>query len=145
MFVMAKDFDFLKSKGGRKGGSSTSPAKKAASRRNGRLSKNGGRPFGAKKRTLAECLLRRSLTSGQHHKIQGSWARLTRHGGNRSEVASFKRIVDWDSFPESDRTYEEKNYNPLITKKYNLRKKLTSEQQLFLKQLRVSMRHFLNN
>lgn len=57
-----------------KGGSSASPAKQAASRRNGkaggRYGKLGGRPVGSIKRTLAEFILRRKVATAEYPEVQ---------------------------------------------------------------------------
>lgn len=80
--------------GGSKGGSRTSPAKQAASRRNGALGADhgikGGRP---RNRTLAEFLLRRRLTAGNYSKVEKAYREIflaERPNGKHTELWEFR-------------------------------------------------------
>jgi hypothetical protein len=136
---MALSF-FDRSFGGTKGGKSTSPAKVAAAKRNGRNNK-AGRPLEVKVRTLGEYILRQRLTRAQHDQIDEAWIKLDSRGGIHSERFIFKKLFGWNEY--GDRTVRE-NQNPLTTHRYNQpRRKLTDAQQLVLKQVRTVARHYL--
>lgn len=79
---------------GRKGGQAKTKAKVAASRKNGKKSKKGGRP---RTRTLGELLLRQPLDRDQHNAIREAVLRLTTR-----EQKWFKEYFGLPQYPDLD-------------------------------------------
>lgn len=129
-------FDIFDSyNGGKKGGQSTSAAKRAAARRNGR---KGGRPVGNKKRTLGEYLMRRRLTPAQLEQIGEGFLQLGNKEGRSSQQETFKRIFGIDKWVGLGFKYDF-----LKTTDYVQPKRLTERQQFVIAKFRLVARHYL--
>ena len=82
---------------GRKGGRAKTPAKRAASRENGKMSWTSERNGRPRTRTLGEFLLRQKLDADQHLVIREAFFRLTPR-----EESAFKEHFGLQGHPEPD-------------------------------------------
>lgn len=115
---------------GSKGGSSTSPAKRRAARKNGELctrSSENGRP---RTLTLAESILRRKLSKEQHGQVREAYARLTIRE-QRIFKKFFRLDLAWLHYPSMD------------TKAFVPHRKPNERMQHILRKFRLVARYLL--